>query len=274
MSDSGCLVHIPWESRNLGVESFALADSFVATPDEALLCASLQRKIEDNGRIFAQARLAKQQLVLSSMLERYGFSFVEATLKPFTVLRKNPRLDEFVNDRLSVVPGRFASGGLHVRPLDRQVEGDCRRVREIAAESFTDDRFHLDPLCSTEMADRRFVFWVDDLLADGTVIVTLLVWDGTVIAFMARRGDHLILAGFARSHVNSGLGEYLWLAVLAEMRAAGLPQARTLIACNNIPVLNLYSRLGFKFRDPEVTFHYWSDGVAQLSSRLKPGRAE
>jgi hypothetical protein len=25
-------------------------------------------------------------------------------------------------------------------------------------------------------------------------------------------------------------------------------------------VLNLYVRLGFKFRDPETTFHFWSDG--------------
>jgi hypothetical protein len=35
--------------------------------------------------------------------------------------------------------------------------------------------------------------------------------------------------------------------------------AATLISANNVSVLNLYARLGFRFKNPEATFHYWSD---------------
>jgi ribosomal protein S18 acetylase RimI-like enzyme len=77
---------------------------------------------------------------------------------------------------------------------------------------------------------------------------------------MASRGGNLLLAGFDRRHANAGLGEFFWLSVCDRLRARGVRRVTTRISVNNIAVLNLYARLNFKFRDPEMTFHLWGSG--------------
>ena len=270
MSENDCLVNVPWETRNLGIQSFALGEHFLENYDEGVLRDSLQKKIQEHGRIFVQARLGKY-LPVAPIIERNGFYFVESTLVPYTPLRKNPKLAEFVRDRRSFVPSRYDTADLVFSLMDKGSQDDRRKIREIAAESFSDDRFHIDGSCSKEVADRRFVFWVDDLLDDDSVIFNILECRRDTAGFMARRGDNLILAGFARQFVNSGLGEYLWFAVLHDMQEEGIVQVRTLISCNNTPVLNLYVRMGFKFKDPAATFHYWSNACDYRFHASKSG---
>jgi GNAT superfamily N-acetyltransferase len=259
MSENDCLVYVPWETRNLGIQSFALSEYFIENPDEELLRDTLQKKKQEYGSIFVQVRLGKQYLPIAPIIERNGFYFVESTLVPYTSLKKNSRFVEFIRDRRPFVPSRYDAADLVFVLLDKRSKDDCRKIREIAAESFSDDRFHIDAKCSKEVADRRFVYWVDDLLGDDAVIFNVLEHRGDATGFMARRGDNLILAGFAPQYINSGLGEYLWFAVLQDMQEQGIVQVRTLISSNNTAVLNLYVRMGFKFKDPAATFHYWSD---------------
>jgi ribosomal protein S18 acetylase RimI-like enzyme len=258
MSENYPLVAVPWETRNLGTQSFALTEPFLDDPNKKILREALQEKIEEYGRIFVQARLGKQHLSVAPIIERSGFYFVESTLVPYSHLKKNQRLADFVNDRRAFVPQRFAPDKLDFSLLDKGNQEYQQRVRDIAAESFTDDRFHIDLNCRNELADRRYVFWVDDLFADDSTLFYTLDYGSETIGFMICRGENLLLAGFARSYVNSGLGEYLWLAVLQDMQERGIVQVRTLISSNNTPVLNLYVRMGFKFKDPAATFHYWS----------------
>ena len=74
---------------------------------------------------------------------------------------------------------------------------------------------------------------------------------------MASRGGDLLLAGFARKYAGGGLGEFFWLRVLQNLGADGVDRVSTLISINNLSVLNLYARMGFKFRDSRATFHLW-----------------
>jgi len=258
MSERTCLVEIPWETRNLGVQSFAVCEEFLENPEEDVLRRALQEKDNQLRGIFVQARLGKKHLPSARCLERSGFYFVESTLVPSCLLVKNQRLSDFACDSRPFVPQRFLLEELRLSLLDKVDPTGCRRVREIAAESFSDDRFHRDPQCGKEVADRRFVFWVDDLLADDAVVFNVLLYREEAIGFMARRGENLVLAGFSAKHVKSGLGDYLWLAVLEDMLQRGFVRVRTLISSSNTAVLNLYARMGFKFEESAATFHYWS----------------
>lgn len=251
-----CFLPLDYESRNLGMPAYHLSDEFMAAPNEAILSGSLVALRSSLPRFFMQARVDKSRAAAIPLLGRNGFLFAECAITPFTNLRTNPVLRAFLADRNSVLPGRYAPAEVSVTELDRTDRELTARVREIAAESFVDDRFHLDPHCPPPLADRRYRFWVDDLLAaDGTF--HLMRIRSAVVGFMARRREHLVLAGFTRTYAAAGLGDYLWLSVLATMLTDDIGTAVTQIAVNNIAVLNLYARLGFKFKSPATVFHLW-----------------
>jgi ribosomal protein S18 acetylase RimI-like enzyme len=257
MRENGCLSEIPWETRNLGIRSFAIDACFINNPDSGLLHETISRKIDEHGDIFIQARTGKAGMLVAPILQRADFYFVETALVPYTVIRKNDALHRFLADKGAFVPARYDLHALEVFQVEKNDDAFYEAIREIAGESFTDDRFHLDLNCSKEIADRRYSYWVEDLLRDAAVDFDILRFSEETIAFMARKENNLLLAGFSRKYANSGLGDFFWLSVLEQMMREGTTQVQTMISTNNIPVLNLYARIGFKFKDPSVTFHYW-----------------
>jgi len=253
-----CLTLLEYETRNLEIPSYAISHDFLDTPDEACLTQALAGKLATHGKLFAQARVFMPgQTAAISMIERHRFSFVETTLAPTIVLGKNKIFHAFRDDPRPFVPRRFDPADLKLTFLDRTDADACEMLKQIAAESFVKDRFHTDPNCPPGLADRRFVFWVEDLLQSDAVF-QLQRYRDEVIGFMARKDEHLILAGFSRKYAGSGLGDFLWLSVLASMHDDGMTQVDTQISTNNLPVLNLYVRLGFKFKDQTALFHFWS----------------
>jgi ribosomal protein S18 acetylase RimI-like enzyme len=264
MLEYGCLKIIPWETRNLCRQSFAIDQEQLPLLTENLLVESLAMIEKQYGEVFVQVRVDKKNYAALPVIQRQGFYFVETTLVPCAVLKKNATLKRFVIDKREFIPSRFRVEDLDLILLNKLAREQRNTVKEIAAESFSDDRFHLDPQCPNALADRRFSFWVDDLLVDAAVAFDLLILAGDCVGFMARKEENLILAGFSRRHVGSGLGDFLWLSVLQRLQTLGLNQCYTLISANNTAVLNLYARLGFKFKDPAVTLHYWSGGCASL----------
>lgn len=247
---------MPWETRNLGIPAFRLSDAFMENADEETLRECLATQARECKEFFVQARV-RIDASLIRVLEGSGFYFVEATVCPLAILEKNGLLRDFAIDPGSFLPARYALGDVQSVSLDRTDPALCAAVRQIAGESFSDDRFHADHNCERSVADRRFVYWVGDLIGDPGVTFDVMLLKERPIAFMARKVEDLMLAGFARKYAGAGLGDFFWLSVLRQLKEMGLNQARTLISVRNISSLNLHARLGFKFRDPRATFHYW-----------------
>jgi ribosomal protein S18 acetylase RimI-like enzyme len=262
MADGECLQPLPWETRNLGVPAYALSPAFLERPDESALREALARADEAHqGRYFVQARFGHDSAT-SSMLERRGFYFVEATVWTRARLANNECLRRYATDPGSFLTARHRLQDLRTAVLQRSDAPACEAVRAIAVEAFSADRFHADHNCDAGVAGRRYGNWVGDLLGDTQVEFDVLYLKERPIAFMARKDAQLLLGGFERRYAGAGLGDFFWLHALGRTRAAGLEEARALISLANIPVLNLYARLGFKFRDPGATFHLWRQAEA------------
>jgi len=259
MRSNKYLREILWETRNLGIKSFAIDDDFIHSPDISALQNEIRRNVHMFDSIFIQARINKADMSVAILLESLGFYFVEMALVPYSVLKKNEALNDFLMDKRKFLPSRYDLDSLTVRLVDKNDSNLRKIVKAIAEESFTDDRFHLDQNCKKEIADRRYLYWVEDMLNDKVTSISLLELSGRAIAFMARKECSLLLAGFSKQYVKSGLGDFLWLSVLEQMLRGGLAQAETMISANNTAVLNLYARIGFKFKAPAATFHYWSN---------------
>jgi len=256
MSGGDELIPLPWETRNLGIDAFGLGERVASGADATVLESCLRRKAEQLGSFFVQARVGMDTRSARA-LEQNGFYFVEATVSPIANFNARDVAARLAADPSEALPSRHRHSDLSVEALEADDLASRAALETIAAESFTEDRFHVDHNCPRETADRRYVYWVDDLLEDPAVTFEIVRLRGDPIAFMARRAEQLLLAGFAKRYVSAGLGEFLWLQVLRRMRAQGLARARTLVSVRNLSSLNLHARLGFRFRDPSATFHYW-----------------
>lgn len=246
-----------WETRNLGIPSYAMKDisSIEISSNDILNEIEQFRKIHDHFFIFA--RIPKNYLKISSVLEKIGFYVVECTVIPMLNLNKSIVLEEFIRNRSNFIPKKYKKTNINFVSLSSSDSIPVEPIKTIAEESFTRDRFHIDHNCTDDIANRRFSLWVEDILFDSSCSFDLLSLDESVIAFMARRENHLLLAGFKKTYTRSGLGSYLWLNTCNILKDNGYRTAETLISINNTPVLNLYSRLGFKFKDTSYSFHYW-----------------
>ncbi|MBT0663407.1 hypothetical protein KI809_03750 [Geobacter pelophilus] len=260
MSEIRCLREIPWETRNLGVKSFAITEDFITNPDQAILQDTITRNTLEFGSIFIQARIGQPDRGTVQLLEQAGFYFVETALVPYSIFKNNDVLSRFVVDMSGFYPDWYDLCDLHVFTINKSDSALRSEVMDIAGESFVADRFHLDFKCSKKIADRRYIYWVDDMLGDKTITFDVLQYIGKTVAFMARKESSILLAGVSTQYINSGLGSFFWLSVLKQMMNEGFTQVNSMISANNMPVLNMFARIGFKFKNPSVTLHYWSPG--------------
>ena len=252
------LKETPWETRNLGVLSYALDSSvFCMTPEIHTLKEQLNQ-IYAQSNFFVFARIPREHLELIHPLEQIGFSVVECTVTPFIRLHNNEKICEFEQNRSIFLPNKFRSTVVTISTVNSPDSNLAATIKKVASESFTDDRFHVDANCSAEIADRRFAYWVDDLVSNVTVSFDLMYIQNELAGFMARKNNDLILAGFSKTYRAAGLGEFLWLTSCSIIKNLSFKTAETLISINNIAVLNLYSRLGFRFKDAQYSLHYWS----------------
>lgn len=255
------LAPLSYETRNLGLPSFELSKTFLENPDTKTLESNLDEAKQSLNHFFIQVRLpnSKSNLKRVQILERCGFYFVEANLEPQTNLKRNSVLKDFLNDKHKFIPKKYKLEELNVSYLDKNDPEEINYIKEMAENSFSDDRFHVDFNCPEDIANKRFSYWIDDLYIDQNVVFLSLNYLDKPIAFFCHKKQNLILAGFAKKYVNSGLGSFFWLSVLEKIFINGIYQAKTLISVNNTSVLNLYSRIGFSFKNPSVTFHYWKN---------------
>lgn len=251
------LIKAPWETRCLGREGFMLNEDWLPVFDAQTLSGEIARARDEHGNIFISARVSKQRHAIIPAIQREGFYFVEQTLDPHLTFEKSDVLKRFNADPMSFVPSRYHDKNLRVMLMNKNDPVLQSKIMECARESFSDDRFHMDPTCPKELADLRFFNWAKDLIDNPEVEIYIAVLGEDVVGFLAQKQGNLILAGFMSSYTGKGLGEFLWLESLSNMMTHGLEHATTRISANNVAVLNLYARLGFKFRNPAAMFHYW-----------------
>lgn len=201
--------------------------------------------LDANAVRLVSCRLRYNQLVESMLLEDCGFKFVETVLHPYVDLSMI-RCEEH---------GTFA-----IKPA---AASDIATLEAIAARAFVHGRIHVDPRLGPELSARRYSRWIRTSLEhpsqrllkvtdDAGVVLGLFVTEA-----LPDRGMYWHLTAIAPEHQGQGYGWRIWRAMLAHHAQEGMRSVRTTITAGNVPVLNLYSKLGFRFQPPESTFHWW-----------------
>lgn len=191
----------------------------------------------------ASSRLPHGQLRESMFLEDQGFRFVEMVLHPKLANLDRQNLPE---DTLAIEPAE---------------ESDLASIVAIAESAFRYERYHVDPRLDARLANKRYGRWARNSYGHPSQRLLKIRDSEQLVAFFVVEdqqdgGVYWHLTAVAPNFQGRGYGRRTWQAMLRHHRTAGAAYVATTISARNVPVLSLYSRLGFSFLPPEMTFHW------------------
>lgn len=240
---------VPWDSDVFGfavaqIQHLRVFDSHRAMGDYARFQDWL-----DTGRVgIVSSRLPHHQLRESMFLEANGFRFVEMVLHP--TLENLQSLD-IPQDSLRITPA---------------CDSDLHLLEDIAERAFRHERFHVDPRLDPRLGDRRYRRWVTNSLGHPVQRLLKITDDQRLVAmFLVESRDdrsaYWHLTAISPKWQGRGYGHRVWRSMLRHHQAEGCETLMTTISARNVAVLNLYSKLGFRFQPSEMTFHWVRNGA-------------
>lgn len=234
----------PWDTDIFGFpvaqfQTIQLLDTKQAVAEYKVVAAWL-----DEMRVgIASCRLPHDQLRESMFLEGQCFRFIEMVL--------HPRLDRLAQRELTE----------DTLVITKAEEADLAAIESIAERVFGYERYHIDYRLDPRLADQRYSRWVRNSFVHPKQRLLKIMDGAHLIAFFIveindEGGAYWHLTAVAREWQGQGYGRRVWQAMLRHHRNEGVEYVSTTISARNIPVLNLYARLGFSFLPPEMTFHW------------------
>jgi len=236
--------HVPWDSEIFGFPVAQIAEIRVNDPIRA--AAELQpflAWLEQENIHLASCRMPFDRLRESMLLEQAGFRFVEMAIHPHLAkLQAYPCSDQ----------------GLCV---ERATDADLPGIEAIAAHTFGYERYHADPRLDHALADERYRIWVNNSNLHPSQRLYKICEGEDLVAFFVteNKPDGLCywhLTAVAPAFQGRGYGKRVWRQMLHLHQQEGMERIGTTIAGGNVPVLNLYASLGFRFQTPDVTLHW------------------
>jgi hypothetical protein len=158
------------------------------------------------------------------------------------------------------------------RPVRLATPDDRPQVEEIAGHAFRHGRYHADPRFPPDLADRRYRQWIRSACAstDPAGRVYVVGKPGSVKGFfqLTVEGDRADVGIMAVAEAAQGSPAALELmtGMHLDLKAAGIRWITAKISAANVRVMNLVAHFGYRFRDPQATFHWHSPAARHLLS--------
>jgi RimJ/RimL family protein N-acetyltransferase len=219
----------PWDRAALGFDTFEVGEP----TEEALRLAA---GVPGHYTVKVDPRSSKEAL------HRFGFHYCDTLIEPYCEASRLPDCD---------VPEAEVAEAVAIED-----------AMAICRGAFSHDRFHRDFAIDTALADRRYERWLAQLHAEGKVFG--LMYRGRLAGFIALDGKRMVLHALAAEFRGRGLARPLWAAACRHfVRRFGLPEVESSISAANLPALNLYASLGFRFRNCRDVYHLRVTGPAR-----------
>lgn len=214
------ILETPWDSKILGVLTYEIKE--------------LQREVlnvaaETPGHYTVKIN----PLTDKRLLHEYGFYYCDTLMEPHCT---RDRFVHFARDDVT----------LSSKPSLADLLAICHGA-------FKHGRFHRDFNITKVLADLRYDRWLEQLYKAGNVLG--LVFENTLIGFIAVSENKLILHAIAPEYRGKGLAKYLWSAACVELFDRGHVELLSSVSAANLPVVNLYTSLGFRFRNAVDVYH-------------------
>ena len=237
---------VPWDTASFGVPVAQV--QHIEVHDRPDADAEMQRLLawfDSQGVELAACRLDHSRLLESAALERIGFRFIEMVYG----MEINPqRLQPEADPPLEV-------------QWRRACEADLAELQQLAGDAFATGRWNMDWSVGQALGGRRYADWVVRSLVDAKHEVLCSVVDGqtTGLFIVEPAGDGSVywhLTAVAPKWQGKGIGKAMWGSMLHRHAQDGATTVHTTISARNLPVVNLYSRLGWRFVNCQMSYHW------------------
>jgi hypothetical protein len=211
---------VPWDKAAFGFDCFEITG-----PDPDLL----KKALTTAGHYTVKV----DPLADKSPLHELGFYYCDTLIEPWCTA---DRLIKFARDGAS-----FSTA----TPLEE--------IADICHNAFFYGRFHRDFNIDSKKADARYENWLKQLYGAGQVYG--LLYEGKVAGFIAHSEGRLVLHAMSAAYRGKGLAKFFWSGVCQHLFEDGHAEIQSSISFVNMAVINLYTALGFRFRNPVDVYH-------------------
>jgi len=220
MKASEPIIETPWDSRAFGIKTYEITS----------LSESVLKEIQ-----CLQGHFTVRVDPLSSkrILHDYGFYYCDTLIEPYCT------------------PEKFIAFNDPASYVSRSVVLDD--LLAVSHGAFIHGRFHRDFNINRDLADLRYDLWLKDLYNSGDVLG--LMYQDEIAGFFGLAANKIVLHAVGGKYRGKGLAKYLWSAACGEMFHSGYGEIRSSVSASNVVVLNVYSSLGFRFRNSLDVYH-------------------
>lgn len=236
-----------WEKRNLGVD----VKEIEFEKNDTLDVISEFVKIPRVPYMVAKVPSGRNDLAQS--VQEAGFKYIESNISLNHSLNEIPILPKLK---------RIAEKGSYAPMLEKDIE---ELFSQIERGIFNTDRIYLDPYFTHEIAAKRYINWIKDLMQKGFVPQKVLFGGESVGFFICEilennvgRG---ILGGVYDSYKNLGMGVIMEVQSLLCAQNLAAKKFKTNVSSNNIDVVKIMLDIGYKISEIHSVFVKHSDSA-------------
>lgn len=219
MSNRQAISPTPWDSAVFGIPTYELLDS-----EEQTLAAAAEQPGHYTVRI--------DPLSNREPLHRHGFYYCDTLIEPYVTHERylpQPHAD------ITMAPA------------------EAQDILPMCDRNFLFGRFHRDFNLDAQLADARYRQWLEQLLDRHEVFS--FHFKGVAIGFAAAKENALVLHAMAREFQGKGLARHCWTLICDHLFAQGHREITSSVSAANLAVINLYTSLGFRFRNAKEIYH-------------------
>ena len=235
---------VPWDSEVFtipvaSITKISLKDKILAQKDFDLF----KMWVLENSFKIVSCRLPHQEVGASIFLETNSFRFIEMVLHPI------------------IADLRTYEVGETQMEVQKISESELPEIVSMAEKSFGHERYHVDPRIDTQLANVRYGNWIRNSFYSTNQEILKVQIGSKICGFFvieesSSKGVYWHLNAVNPQLKGQKLGYNIWSAMIKYHKLSGMHSIRTTIAARNTAVLNLYSKLNFRFDEPEMTFHW------------------
>jgi ribosomal protein S18 acetylase RimI-like enzyme len=214
------IVDTPWDSKALGIDTYEILDVSESV---------LKQALKTPGHYTVKV----DPLSSKKLLHEHGFYFCDTLIVPYCT----PDVFIFIGHEGASVSRNY----------------DIEELAEIVPGTFSHGRYHRDFNIDSKLADKRYENWLRQLHESNALFA--LMFEDKVAGFLGYMGNNMALHAIGAGFRGKGLAKYLWSVACKEMFEMGHEEITSSVSTSNTAIMNLYSSLGFIFRDPIDIYH-------------------
>jgi len=228
----------PWEQKTLGLHAVEIDVRSPRATLDMIQNASV-------GYDLSTVKIPSGNPALVHSLEAIGYRFMESQLSLGVGLRSLPE------------PSPLQRAILKKYCLTRPKPGDLETLLGFITQGlFTSDRVTLDPELGKDLAIKRYVHWITDVLSRDTdsmqwISPTTGAFRHAGFIIVQKEGEtiHALLGGVFPRYQILGAGLAMVLHPIRHFASHGFAFYTTRVSSNNLPVVNLYLEAGFSIKE-------------------------